>query len=75
MSTKATIKYGENYHLFDDLLDCMDGENTPVYLTIHNVESLEIIKRGKVISLTISIPRNLAREIGILPSITGKTPE
>lgn len=70
MSTRRSIKYREQsddspgYHLYDD---CQDFEpEPPVYLRLEGVPvELETCDGGA--SLTVKLPRALARELGLLP--------
>lgn len=78
MSTKATIKWREQtaelpgFHLYDDVLDEFAGKEDrepPVYLRLDGVEvSLQTLSGGGA-SLTVSLPRSTARELGLLPTV------
>ncbi len=77
MSTKASIKSRirtedqPGFHLYDDVLDDCGANNEapepPVYLSLDGVRvQLETLNDGGA-SVTIAIPRALARELGFLP--------
>lgn len=76
MSTKCSLRWKEQtdeapgYHLYDDALDelcAADGGEQPVYLRLDGVQvELETLSSGGV-SVTVSLPRALARELGLLP--------
>lgn len=75
MSTKCSLKWKEQtdgapgYHLYDDALDDFSivGEGEPpVYLRLDGVHvELETLDGGGA-SVTFSIPRATARELGLL---------
>ena len=77
MSTKATIKYREatagqpGFHLYDDVLDSLGSEEevkSPVYLRLDGVPAvLKTLESGGA-SVTIVLPRGVARELGLLPT-------
>ena len=75
MSTKGSIKWkeqtadGVGYHLYDDVMDYLyqDGE-TPVYLRLDGV-AVELETQAIGASVTVTIPRSIARELGLLPAI------
>ena len=76
MSTKCSLKWKEHtddspgYHLYDDALDDFGGEGEteqPVYLRLDGVHvEIETLVSGGA-SVTATIPRNIARELGLLP--------
>lgn len=77
MSTKVTIKWRDQtaaqpgFHLYDDVLDSFGtkaGEpEPPVYLRLDGVSvQLETLAAGGA-TLTVALPRELARELGLLP--------
>ena len=77
MSTKVTIKSRTKtsshpgFHLYDDALDSFARANTshepPVYLRLDGVAvQLETMDSGGA-SVTVRLPRELARELGLLP--------
>ena len=84
MSTKVTLKSrlrvdGQpGFHLYDDVLTEMaselaeEGGSTPappVYLTLEGVEvELQTLPSGGA-AVTLTIPRNIARELGLVPSV------
>ena len=77
MSTKSTIKrkehseYEPGYHLYDDVLDSFDQDREPpVYLQLDRVQ-VELATLGcSGASVTVALPRKIARELGLLPAIT-----
>lgn len=79
MSTKSSIKHkamtdeSPGYHLYDDVMDQYrdDGE-PPVYLRLDGVP-VELYTLGVGASVTVTIPRAIARELGLLnpPSTSG----
>lgn len=80
MSTKVTIKSrlpaaGQpGFHLYDDVLDDFGDkgeEEPPVHLRLEGVAvELQTLDGGGA-TVTIALPRELARELGLLPSDTG----
>lgn len=82
MSTKATLKSrlqvdGQpGFHLYDDVVAEMASEpaenggtatNPPVYLTMESVEvELRTLPSGGA-AVTLTIPRDMARELGLVP--------
>ena len=72
MSTKSSIKWkeqtagGPGYHLYDDVLDF--EEDPPVYLRLDGVQ-VELETTGDSgASVTVVLPRAIARELGLLPN-------
>jgi len=70
VSTKSSIKWkdhtedGPGYHLYDDVLDFED--DPPVYLRLDGVQvEMETCDGGA--SVTITLPRSIARDLGLLP--------
>lgn len=80
MSTKETIKYrhqsagNPGFHLYNDVLDrsCSDdGSGSPVYLCLDGVAAtLQTMDSGGA-SVTVVLPRGVARELGLLPTEAG----
>lgn len=78
MSTKVSIKWRTasstqpGFHLYDDCLDGLgvddgDSEQRVVYLRLDGVAvQLETLPEGGA-SVTVTLPRRLARELGLLP--------
>lgn len=79
MGTKVTIRYRSatdglpGYHLYHDVMDELVGEHdcteTPVYLSLENVD-VEVMARTntpQTTTLTFKMPRELARELGLVP--------
>ena len=74
MSTKCSIKWkdhteeGPGYHLYDDCLDDFDdSQEPPVYLRLDGVH-VELMTLGDAgASVTVTIPRAVARDLGLLP--------
>lgn len=79
MSTKCTLKWKEHsecepgYHLYDDVLDGFDeNQEPPVYLRLDGVQvELATLGRGGV-SVTVALPRMIARELGLLPAVSNE---
>ena len=76
MSTKSSIKWkehtaeGPGYHLYDDVLDF--EEDPPVYLRLDGVQ-IELVTLGDAgASVTITLPRAIARELGLVPNMLAK---
>lgn len=75
MSTKMSIKYKDRtpntpgYHLYRDVLDAFrgDGESTPVYLELEAVRA-EMATMDQGAKVTVELPEETARELGLLPS-------
>jgi hypothetical protein len=74
MSTKSSIKWKEwsvkspGYHLYDDVMDqysVEEGEEPPVYLQLDGVPA-ELYTLESGVSVTVTIPRAIARELGLL---------
>lgn len=69
MSTKSSIKWKEQttesagYHLYDDVMDYSD--DPPVYLRLDGVDC-ELHTQTLGVSVTVTIPRAIARELGLL---------
>ena len=81
VSTKATIKSRAQtdtrpgFHLYDDVLDSFAAEagepEPPVYLRLSGVSvQLETLAAGGA-TVTVALPRELARELGLLPRASG----
>jgi hypothetical protein len=69
MSTKATIRIGEGWHLYEDLLEDMLGGNSPtVSLSLRGVDfsAHSSAEGGNLIE--VRLPRALAVELGLLAS-------
>ncbi len=77
MSTSSSIKARHRtcerpgFHLYDDVLDCLDAREgapePPVYLRLDGVAAqLETLNSGGAI-VTVALPREMARELGLLP--------
>ena len=83
MSSKVGIKWKEQtdsspgFRLYEDALDEFTRQGTeelPVYLQLDGVEvELETLKPGGA-SVTVKIPREIARELGLLPPIVTAAP-
>jgi hypothetical protein len=76
MSTRSSIKWKEHtadspgYHLYDDVLDFED--DPPVYLRLDGVHvELETGEDGA--SVTVTLPRSIARELGLVPNSNSTT--
>ena len=72
MSTKSSIKWREQtddapgFHLYDDCLETMTDAEAPVYLRLDGVQ-VELETQGAGATLTVQIPREMARALGLLP--------
>jgi hypothetical protein len=81
MSTKVTIKWRDRmgnhpgFHLYEDVLDSLgeggDDLDAPVYLRLDGValDLHSLIDGGA--NVTVALPRELARELGLLPPSAG----
>lgn len=79
MSTKASIKWQQQssglpgFHLYDDVLDAFGSEGkgeSPVYLRLDGVAAqVETLPSGGA-AVTVVLPRQTARELGLLPTET-----
>ena len=75
--TRRTIKYerdennGAGFHLFEDLLDetigNLDDEETPVYLELFHISTVEVSWGINGNFVIMEIPREWARKLGMLP--------
>ena len=77
MSTKASIKWrGQvaglpGFHLYDDVLDALGFEperEPPVYLSLEGVAARLRTLDGGGAAVTVVLPRETARELGLLPA-------
>lgn len=77
MSTKSSIKSRDHtavqpgFHLYDDVMDSFGAQEgdpePPVYLCLEGLQvQLETHVEGGA-SLTVAIPREMARVLGLLP--------
>jgi len=79
MSSKVGLKWKEQsvsspgFRLYEDAFDLFTRQGTeelPVYLQPDGVEvELETLKPGGA-SVTVKIPRDVARELGLVPPIS-----
>lgn len=77
MSTKVSIKSRyptsglPGFHLYEDVLDTLGAYSTaesPVYLRLDGVAAqLETLGSGGA-SVTVALPREIARELGLVPT-------
>jgi hypothetical protein len=68
MSTKGTLRHGDSWHLYEDLLHNMLGEKTEfVRLELRNIEFMASCHDGRGI-IDLKLPRELAEELGLLPN-------
>jgi len=82
LSTKTTIRSRARtaahpgYHLYeDDPLGDDDEEASPVYLQLDGVSAeLRAPAAGGAATLTVTLPRELARALGLLPAATPPLP-
>ena len=78
MSTKVSIKRRAKegarpgFHLYEDVLDefvASEGVEQPVYLQLDGVAAeLRTLEEGGA-TVTIALPRELARDLGLLPAL------
>jgi hypothetical protein len=86
VSTKVSIKWRQRtegqagFHLYDDVLDEFIFEGaaapaeSPVYLRLDGVAvEVQTLSTGGA-SVTVTIPRDIARELGLLPSAVTSPP-
>jgi hypothetical protein len=76
MSTRVTIRSSSptegtpGFHLYEDAVEALvsaDGAEPPVYLQLEGVQAeLQTLESGGVL-LTVSLPRSVARELGLIP--------
>lgn len=74
VSTKSSIKWKDNtddspgYHLYEDVFDYFEKGDPPVYLRLDGVAVEISAPFGAGASVTVTIPRATARELGLLPA-------
>jgi hypothetical protein len=73
MSTKCSIKWdkagdGVGYHLYTDVMDTHDEGEPPVYLELNGVRA-EMYTLENGASVTVTIPADIARALGLLPQL------
>lgn len=72
MSTRNSIKWREQtgdepgFHLFEDCDVMASGADAPVYLSLMGVLLLELAPDAIGASVTVEIPRDMARAMGLL---------
>jgi len=77
MSTKSSIKWRDHtaaqpgFHLYEDVMDSFGAQECdpepPVYLCLEGLQvQLETNLEGGA-TVTVAIPREMARELGLLP--------
>lgn len=77
MSTKSSIKWkaqtadGVGYHLYDDVMDQFNDGEQPVYLSLDGV-GCELVTQTIGVSVVVTIPRAIARELGLLPPLAAE---
>ena len=83
MSTKSSIKWKQQtdteagFHLYDDVLDAYRDGEPPVYLRLDGV-ACELVTQTIGVSVVVTIPRAIARELGLLkdqPNAAMERPE
>lgn len=76
MSTKVTIRSNSRtegtpgFHLYEDAVEALvaaDAEEPPVYLQLEGVQAEMQTLEGGGASLTVTLPRSVARELGLIP--------
>ena len=63
MSTKCTIKHGDDFHLYSDIMDQYDEDNAaepPIYLELRGVEF-----EASNHCITVAIPSHIAILLGL----------
>ena len=60
MSTKQTILYADQYHLFRDAFD-----DDHVYLTLNDV-NFDVSSFNYSSQVTVILPNNVAKELGLI---------
>lgn len=66
MSTRSTIRHGQDWHLYEDLYDdAVEGE-LPVHIEFEYPLEVEILSGRKGSWVRIKITRALARELGLI---------
>jgi hypothetical protein len=72
MSTKVSIRHGEQFHLYREVFDeeREAGEAAPVYLTLRNVD-FECRRGEHGSEVTVMIPAEVARALGLSRSHAG----
>jgi hypothetical protein len=78
MSTKISIKWREQtadapgFHLYDECFETMaDGDAAPVYLRLDGVP-VELATQAAGVTVTVAIPREMARALGLLSLIVAR---
>ena len=84
MSTKVTIKCrtqgagSPGFHLYSDVLDSLGSEDAGeslVYLCLEGVKATLQTVDGGGASVTVALPREVARDLGLLPRVVGRETE
>jgi hypothetical protein len=74
MSTKCSIKWRQQtdsapgFHLYEDVGEAMDGDDPPVYLRFDGVQVELTTHSHAGATVTVAMPREMARELGLLPA-------
>lgn len=72
MSTKCSIKWNNpgdttGYHLYTDVIDSFEhGDEQPIYLELVGVEANMYTVAGRGAVVTVTIPKKIALELGLL---------
>lgn len=85
MDTKVTLKWRPRtacrpgFHLYDDLLDSLWAAQTrtepPVHLRLQGVAvELQSITSADGADLTVTLPSELARQLGLIPAKASEQP-
>jgi hypothetical protein len=79
VSSKSTIKWRDvadskpGFHLYEDALDfTVESEESPVYLRLDGVEVDVSATPAGGTSVTVVLPRETARALGLLPAEEGR---
>jgi hypothetical protein len=81
MSTKCDIKWRDQehdkpgFHLWDDCFETLaEGDAAPVYLQLEGVP-VSLQTQGAGATVTVKIPREMARALGLLPPLETERPK
>ena len=72
MNTKSSLKWrnqtddAPGFHLYDDCFETLEDEEAPVYLCLEGV-TVELQTQVNGATVTVQIPREMARALGLLP--------
>ena len=79
MSTRCSIKWRDQepetpgFHLWEDAFERLDkGDDAPVYLRLDGVQIHELETQFAGASVTVQLPREMAKALGLVASTGGK---